>query len=192
MNKRILILHGLNGSDFPHWQAQLASDLIKENYIVSFPAFPSRDNPKLQEWKDFLKKELEHFKPDIVVCHSLANILWFHTCDELDIKLDKLMLVAPVSRNRDIPEAKTFFPYPIAKDLKANEIIMAASTNDPYMSIEEAIELQSKLNIGMKIMENAGHINAASGFGKLDCALDWIKRVDECEINKDVNEELQG
>ena len=29
----------LNGSDFPHWQAQLASDLIKENYIVSFPAF---------------------------------------------------------------------------------------------------------------------------------------------------------
>ena len=105
------------------------------------------------------------------------------------IKLDKLMLVAPVSRNRDIPEAKTFFPYPIAKDLKASEIIMAASTNDPYMSVEEAIELQSKLNIGMKIMENAGHINAASGFGKLDCALDWIKRVDECEINEDVNKE---
>ena len=180
MNKRILILHGLNGSDFPHWQAQLASDLIKENYIVSFPAFPTRDNPKLDEWKSFLKQELNHFKPDIVVCHSLANILWFHTCDELDIKLDKLMLVAPV-RNEVLEEAKTFFPYPIAKDLKANEIIMAASTNDPYMSIEEAIELQSKLNIGMKIMEDAGHINAASGFGKLDCALDWIKREEVCE-----------
>ena len=50
MNKRVLILHGLNGSDFPHWQAQLASDLIKENYIVSFPAFPIRDNPKLDVW----------------------------------------------------------------------------------------------------------------------------------------------
>ena len=130
LSKRVLILHGLGGSDFPHWQAQLASDLIKENYIVSFPTFPSRDNPKLQEWKEFLKKELAHFKPDIVVCHSLANILWFHTCDELDIKLDKLMLVAPVSQNRNIEEAKTFFPYPIAKDLKATEIIMAASTND--------------------------------------------------------------
>ena len=187
MSKRVLILHGLGGSDFPHWQAHLARDLIKENYIVSFPAFPDRENPKLEEWKEFLKKELGHFKPDIVVCHSLANILWFHTCDELDIKLDKLMLVAPV-RNAVLEDAKTFFPYPIAKDLKANEIIMAASTNDQYMSIEEAIELQSKLNIGMKIMENAGHINAASGFGKLDCALDWIKRVDECEINEEVNE----
>ena len=186
MNKRVLILHGLSGSDFPHWQANLAMDLIKENYIVSFPSFPNKNNPKLQEWKDFLKKELEHFKPNIVVCHSLANILWFHVCDELDIKLDKLMLVAPVSRNRTIEEAKTFFPYPIAKDLKAKEIIMAASTNDPYMSIEEAIELQSKLNIGMKIMEDAGHINAASGFGNLDCALDWIKRVDECQINEEL------
>ena len=185
LNKKVLILHGLGGSAFPHWQANLAMDLIKENYTVSFPSFPNKDNPKLQEWKDFLKKELEHFKPDIVVCHSLANVLWFHTCDELNIKLEKLMLVAPVSRNRSIEEAKTFYPYPIAKDLKASEVIMASSTNDPYMSIEEAIELQSKLNIGMKIMENAGHINAASGFEKLDCALDWIKRNNECQINKE-------
>ena len=183
MSKRVLILHGLGGSDFPHWQAHLAADLIKENYIVSFPSLPLRNNPNLKEWQNFLKKELKHFKPDIVVCHSLANVLWFHTCDSLDIKLDKLMLVAPVSRNRTIEEAKTFYPYPIAKDLKAKEVIMAASTNDPYMSIEEAIELQSKLNIGMKIMENAGHINAAAGFGKLDCSLDWIKREEECEEN---------
>ncbi len=176
MNKRVLVLHGLGGSDFPHWQAQLASDLIQENYIVSFPSFPTRDNPQLEVWKETLKKEIEHFKPDIVVCHSLANVLWFHTCDELDIQLDKLMLVAPVSRKRVVEAAKSFYPYPIAKDLKSKEVIIAASTNDPYMDIDEAIELQSMLNVGMKIMENAGHINAESGFGKLDCALDWIKR----------------
>lgn len=183
MSKRVLILHGLSGSNFPHWQAHLASDLIKESYIVSFPELPNKNSPSLNEWKNFLKEEIKYFKPDIVVCHSLANILWFHTCDELDIKLDKLMLVAPV-RNKPLDEAKSFFPYPIAKDLKAKEIIMAASTNDPYMSLEEAIELQSQLNIGMKIMENAGHINPISGFGKLDCALDWIKRVEQCEGNR--------
>lgn len=183
MSKRVLILHGLSGSSFPHWQAQLASDLILNDYIVSFPELPNKNSPSLEEQKDFLKKEIEHFKPNIVVCHSLANILWFHACDELNIKLDKLMLVAPV-RNEVLEDAKSFFPYPIAKDLKANEVIMAASTNDPYMSIEEAIQLQSKLNIGMKIMENAGHINADSGFGKLDCALDWIRREEVCENNK--------
>ena len=151
MSKRVLILHGLGGSDFPHWQAQLACDLIKQNTAVSFPTLPSKDNPNLKQWKEFLKKEIEQFRPTIVVCHSLANLLWFHICDELDIKLDKLMLVAPV-RNQELEDAKTFFPYPLAKDLKAKEIMMAVSTNDPYMEIEEAIELQSKLNIGMKII----------------------------------------
>ncbi|HKM19305.1 MAG TPA: alpha/beta hydrolase [Aliarcobacter sp.] len=178
--KKVLILHGLSGSDFPHWQAHLAMDLIKENFIVSFPELPNKNSPDLKIWKKFVKKEINYFKPDIVVCHSLANILWFHICDELNISLDKLMLVAPV-RNRSLEEAKSFFPYPESKNLRAKEIIMAASTNDPYMSIEEAIALQSKLNIGMKIMENAGHINTDSGFGKLDCALDWIKQEEVCE-----------
>ncbi|HJE03162.1 hypothetical protein AAX26_00241 [Aliarcobacter thereius] len=180
--KRVLILHGLNGSDFPHWQAHLASDLIKDNYVVSFPLLPNKNSPNLNEWKEFIKDEIKHFKPQIVVCHSLANILWFHICEELDISLDKLMLVAPV-RNKELEEAKSFFPYPVPKNLKSKEAIIAASTNDPFMSIEEAINLQSKLNIGMKIMENAGHINTSAGFGKLDCALDWVKREEVCEEN---------
>ncbi|QKF74241.1 serine hydrolase family protein [Aliarcobacter faecis] len=181
-SKRVLILHGLSGSSYPHWQAYLAIDLIKEDFIVSFPELPNKNSPNLDEWKSFVKKELEHFKPNIVVCHSLANILWFHICEDLDINLDKLMLVAPV-RNEELKEAKTFFPYPVSKNLRAKEIIMACSTNDPYMSLDEAIALQSRLNIGMKIMENAGHINPSAGFGKLDCALDWIKREEVCEEN---------
>lgn len=181
--KRVLILHGLGGSDYPHWQAHLAIDLIKQNTPVSFPALPNRDNPKLKEWKEFIKKEIEHFKPTIIVCHSLANIVWFHICEELDIKLDKFMLVAPVRMNCDIKEIKEFFPYPLPKSLKSKEVIMASSTNDPYINVEEAIRLQSKLGIGMKLLEEAGHINAASGYGKLDCALDWINQEQECEEN---------
>ncbi len=181
MTKKVLILHGWGGSDSEHWQAHLAKDLLKEGYEVSFPTLPNKDFPMLQEWKEFIKKELEEFKPNIVVCHSLANITWFHLVDELDIQLDKLMLVAPVRQEcYEIEQVKTFFPYPIPKDLKSIEAIMAASTNDPYLTIEEAINLQKELNIGMKILENAGHINTQSGFGKLDCALDWIKREAEC------------
>ncbi|WP_072679678.1 alpha/beta hydrolase [Arcobacter sp. LA11] len=182
MSKRVLVLHGLGGSDYPHWQAHLTADLIKQNTVVSFPAMPNRDNPTLKEWKEFLKNEIEHFKPTVIVCHSLANLLWFHICDELDIKLDKLMMVAPV-RNEELEEAKTFFPYPLPNDLKSKEVIIAASTNDPYMNVEEAIRLQSKLGVGMKLLEEAGHINADSGYGKLECALDWINREEECEEN---------
>ncbi len=177
--KKVLILHGWGGSDYPHWQAWTASELIKKNYTVSFPQLPNKDMPTLDEWMGFLEKEFNHFKPDIVVCHSLANILWFHFVQKYNSKpIEKLMLVSPVSQ-APIEEVETFYPYPIVEDLKAQEIIMVSSTNDPYMSVDEAIDLQSKLNIGLKILEDAGHINADSGYGELSCAVEWIERAIE-------------
>ena len=177
MSKKVLILHGLGGSDYPHWQAWTASELIKENYIISFPIFPSKDEPKLDIWLDFLDKEIKHFNPDIIVCHSVANILWFHYVNKYEVAIiEKLMLVAPVSQQCDLKEIDTFFPYPICKDLKAKEIIMVGSTNDPYMSSDEIIDLQSQLNIGLKILDDAGHINTNSGYGELSCAVEWIRR----------------
>jgi uncharacterized protein len=176
-NKKVLILHGWGGSDYPHWQAWLASELIKKNFCVSFPEIRNKEFPDFKQWLEFLKKEFDHFQPDFVVCHSLANILWFHFVEKFNIQpIEKLMLVAPVRQDCDIKELNTFFPYPIPKDLKVKEVIMAGSTNDPYMSVEEIIELQSELNIGLKILDNAGHINADSGYGELSCALEWLTK----------------
>jgi len=177
MKKKVLILHGWGGSHEPHWQWWLSKELPKEGYEVSFPSFPNEDLPNFDEWLHFLKEEFDSFQPNIVVCHSLANILWFHFVEKYPIKeLDKLMLVSPVRNDCTIKELQTFFPYPIVKDLKAKEIIMVGSDNDIYLNVDEAIELQSQLNVGLKILENAGHINADSDFGELPCAVDWIKR----------------
>ncbi len=174
-NKRVLILHGWGGSDFPHWQAWLASELIKQNDIVSFPSLPNKDFPDFKQWIDFIEKEIKHFSPDMVVCHSLGSISWFHILEKLDIKpLEKLLLVAPVRKDCDIKELKDFFPYKIPENLKANKALLIVSTNDVYMNLHEANELQHELNIEMRILENAGHINAHSGFGKFKEVLDWI------------------
>jgi len=175
-NKKVLILHGWGGSPYPHWQAWLASELIKQNYEVSFPTLPNVDLPDFQEWLKFVEKEFHHFKPDIIVCHSLGNIVWFHLLQNLNIKpIDKLLLVAPVRQECDIKEIKDFFPYEVPKDLKAKKALLMVSTNDIYMNLHEANELQHELNIEMDILENAGHINSDSGYGELKEVLDWIK-----------------
>ena len=177
MDKKVLFLHGWGGSDYPHWQSWSASELIKLNYTVSFPKLPNKFFPNLDVWLETLKNEFDHFKPDIVVCHSLANILWFHFVNKFNIQeIKKLMLVSPVKQNCNIKEIETFFPYPIVSNLKAKEIIMVGSTNDKYMSVEEIIQLQSELNIGLKILDDAGHINEDSGYGELSCAIDWIMK----------------
>ena len=178
MRKRVLLLHGWGGSDFPHWQSWLAGELAKNYGRVNFFEFSNFDFPELNIWKSELKKELDEFKPDIVICHSLANTLWFHICNDGDIdEVEKLFLVAPPSTECNIEELKSFFPVKIPGDIKAKETLLITSTNDPYMTMDEAKNLQKKLNIPMEILEDAGHINADSNFGEWPWILKKIKGV---------------
>lgn len=174
-NKKVLILHGWGGSSYPHWQAWLATELIKQNHQVSFPSLPNKDNPNFKQWMEFIQKEVEHFEPDVVVCHSLGNIVWFHLLESMNMKtIDKLLLVAPVRKECDIEELKEFFPYKVPEDLKSKKALLIVSTDDIYMNLHEANGLQHELNIDMSVLENAGHINADGGFGPLKEALEWI------------------
>lgn len=172
---RYLILHGWGGSDMPHWQSHLASTLAANYGCVSFFPFTNPDMPKLDIWKKELLAHLEFFKPDVVICHSLANILWFHLCNDKTLESlvapKKLYLVAPPSLDCKITELSSFFPLHVPKKLYAEDVLLITSTNDPYLSIEDAHTLQKDLGVEMKLLENAGHINAESGFGKWQ----WIE-----------------
>ncbi len=166
MNKKVLILHGWGGSDYPHWQSWLAGEIAKNYGKVSFLKFSNIDFPDKDKWKDELIKELDEFKPDIVICHSVANILWFHICNDVKIStIERLYLVVPPSLECDIPELSSFYPCNIPTDLLAKEVLLITSTNDPYMTQIEAEQLQKSLDVKMKVLKDAGHINADSGFG---------------------------
>ena len=166
MNKKVLILHGWGGSDYPHWQSWLAGEIAKNYGRVSFLKFSNIDFPDKDEWKDELVKELEDFSPDIVICHSVANILWFHICNDVKpAQIEKLYLVVPPSLKCDIPELASFYPCKLPTDLYAKDSLLITSTNDPYMTQEEADSIQKALDIPMKVLDSAGHINADSGFG---------------------------
>jgi predicted alpha/beta hydrolase family esterase len=171
MSPKVLLLHGWGGSNSPHWQSWLAGEIAKEYGCVSFLEFSDYDFPKLDVWKKELKIHLKEFKPDIIVCHSLANILWFHLCNEGNIsEVKKLFLVAPPSLDCKIEELRSFFPIVAPKNLYAKETLLITSTNDPYLSENEAKELQKSLGVPMEVIQNGGHINADSGYG----AWPWI------------------
>lgn len=175
--KKVLILHGWGGSDFPHWQSWLASELAKEYGTVSFFKFSNPNTPELGMWKSELTEHLKDFKPDIVLCHSLANILWFHLCNDEKIQeIQKLYLVAPPSLECKIEELQSFFPLQPPMRLYAKETLLITSTNDPYMTLDEAKDLQKKLNVQMKVLANAGHINSESGYGEWDWILEELKK----------------
>ncbi|MEA2028156.1 MAG: alpha/beta hydrolase, partial [Campylobacterota bacterium] len=171
-NDRVLILHGWGASDYPHWQAQLASHIAQNYGSVCFPKLKNFDAPTKEEWISEAKIILEEFKPNIVVTHSVASTLWFWLAQEDISTIEKLYLVAPPSQTCNIPELSTFFPCPTPSSLKAKEAMMIVSDNDPYITMNEAQSLADSLNIEMVTLENAGHINSDSGYGKWE----WMEQ----------------
>jgi predicted alpha/beta hydrolase family esterase len=163
---KTLILHGWGGSDYPHWQARLASSLACNYGTVSFPLLENPHFPSKNRWVKQAKEIIKDFKPTVVVAHSLGCILWFWLADEIDIELNKLILVAPPGRNTNIDTIKSFFPYPLPKSLKSTDSLIIASDNDKYIDVSEAASLSEICNTKLQIIPNAGHINSDSGYGK--------------------------
>ena len=168
---KILILHGWGGSDAPHWQAELAGTVAKHYGTVSFPLLDNCHFPSKNRWLKQLKTILEAYKPNTIVCHSLANTLWLWLCSDeafMDTlgEVQRLFMVSPPSLQTDIETIKTFFPCPLPKTLYAKETHLIVSDNDPYIDLSEAQGLASHCNIPLSILANAGHINADSGYGK--------------------------
>jgi len=163
---KVLILHGWGGSDDPHWQAQLASAIAKNYGTVSFPLLDNCHFPSKNRWVKQVRGILKEFKPDTVVCHSLANTLWFWLCQEEMETIQRLFMVSPPSLNTEEKIIKTFFPCPMPKRLYAKEVQMIVSDNDPYTTVDEAENMAKEYDIPFTVIHNAGHINAQSGYGK--------------------------
>lgn len=175
MNKRVLILHGWGGSDYPHWQSHLASEVAKSYGTISFPLLDNCHFPSKNRWARQVEGILKEFRPDIVVCHSLANTLWLWLCEDGDIDtVDRLIMVSPPSLTTDVDTIKSFFPAPMPAHLYANKATMVVSDNDPYIDIDEAMIIAQYYDIPLEIIKDAGHINADSGYGRFKLIEDMV------------------
>jgi len=175
--RKTLILHGWGGSDTPHWQAELAAEIAKNYGTVSFPLLDNCHFPSKNRWIKQVKAILEDFKPDTVVCHSLANTLWFWLCQEEGMEeIERLFMVSPPSLQTQEKTIHTFFPCTLPKNLYAKEIHMIVSDTDPWVKMDEAKSIASQISADFTIIPDAGHINDESGYGKWDLIENLVMR----------------
>jgi len=174
MSDKTLILHGWGGSDAPHWQAELAAEIAKNYGTVSFPLLDNCHYPSKNRWVKQVKLFIKEFKPNTVVCHSLANTLWFWLCKEDGMPtIQRLFMVSPPSLASEDKTIKTFFPCPLPQHLYAKEVHMIVSDDDPWVQVDEAKKLATHFNAMFTVLEGAGHINTDSGYGKWE----WIEKL---------------
>ena len=176
---KLLVLHGWGGSDAPHWQAELAAEVARNYGTVSFPLLDNCHFPSKNRWVRQVKAILEDFRPDTVVCHSLANTLWFWLCQEEIESVERLFMVSPPSLITTEKTIKSFFPCKIPENIHAKERHLIVSDNDPWINLDEAESIAAQTDATFTTIPNAGHINAESGYGKWELIEELVMRNEE-------------
>jgi predicted alpha/beta hydrolase family esterase len=174
-----LILHGYQGSGPGHWQSWLAGRLRATDAQVSFPDLPDPDQPQLRTWLEELERELDVLaSPPVVLCHSLACLLWLHHAALGAAPASRVLLVAPPSPQIELDALASFLPPPLdaaALAASASEgVRLVCSDNDPYCP-EGATEAYADLALTADVVSGGGHLNPEAGFGPWPAVEAWAR-----------------
>ena len=175
--KKAILIHGwLNREEFynpkypsasnSHWFPWLSKQLMIRDIHTVAIEMPNSFYPEYEVWK----KELERFDLDedtILVGHSCGGGFIVRYLSENDIKVNKVVLVAPWmgvmnsdDEKKDIPFDWTFFDFEIDKNLikKTAGVTLIESTND-VSTVQESTKILKESIDGMKVLTFAdkGH-----------------------------------
>ncbi len=172
---RVLILHGYEGNSAEHWQSWLARKLRRAGQDVAYPDLPDPLHPDLDAWLAVLEAE-RRGPSDIVVCHSLACLLWLHHRARGGAPAQRVLLVAPpcASAVEEVPALAGFFPAPLDPRL-AKHARLVCGDDDPYCPEGARAVYAAPLGISADVIAGGGHINADSGYGPFPGALAWVQ-----------------
>lgn len=156
-----LVLPGLGNSGVDHWQSywclafRNASRVLQDDW----------DAPVLSDWLTRLDAAVTGgTRPAVLICHSLSCSLAAHwAARSAPGRVVAALLVAPsdVEDPSHTPDSvRGFAPIPLVRF--AMPTLVAASTNDPYVTLERAQQLAQAWGSDFCNVGELGHINSAS------------------------------
>jgi len=177
VTRSFLILHGWTNRRPPgHWQFELAKELAALGEDVHYPQLPNTDTPDKSEWLATLKEvwnEIPATNEKIVIAHSLGTSLWLHAVNELDLRANRVLLVAPAGPSFLATEQPlaSFNPLPDGIDGSAWRLV--CSDADP-VCIEGAGEyFGAKYGCDVDLIPGARHFALSDDYGQWPSVLDW-------------------
>lgn len=168
---------GLHNSDAGHWQT-----ILEDKYPNEFIRINQENwsEPDCQTWINKIEKELSdrNHSELILIGHSIgciAIVKWF---EKFQHRIQGAIFVAPSDAEKETyPKYITGFS-PIPSDKLPFPTILVASTDDHVTELNRSKEFSKNWGSRLIILENAGHIETKSGFGKWELIDDLIKEIE--------------
>jgi len=180
MDKKVIIIHGWEGSPDSNWFPWLKEKLSSQGDEVFVPAMPNSDFPVMSEWIEKIKEVVgEPTEKVCLVGHSLGAIAILRYLESLslDQKIGTVVLVAGFSESIGIKEIENFFGLPVDYERVAKSaarFVAVHSDNDPYVPMIQGEILRDKLGAELIVLENARHLNGKDGFTELPIVLEKL------------------
>ncbi|NBM16461.1 alpha/beta hydrolase [Streptomyces sp. GC420] len=188
--RSFLILHGWqNHRPEGHWEHWLARELTRLGHRVHYPQLPDPDDPDLDTWLAELERHLAALREGgtrptndsgerVVVCHSLAVLLWLHAIARStpDIDVDRVLLVSPPSGpvTAQYPEIAGFaLSEPARSGPAGTRIRLVAGDNDPYCPEGAAVVYGGPLGLDTDVVPGGAHLDLEAGYGPWPSVLAW-------------------
>lgn len=147
--------------------------LEANGYEVFVPQFPTPPvvPAVLSEWFDVLKNyESEINEDTIILGHSLGGKFLLRLLEKLDRPINIAAFIGtpigipPIANNeRDNAFTDNDFNWGVIRT-KAKHFIVFQSDNDPYVGLENGVQLTKNLGVELSFVPNAGHFNRKAGY----------------------------
>ncbi len=166
--KKVVILHGTDGSPNENWFPWLRKELVARGYDVWVPHLPENHTPNRKLYNDFLFNSGWDFTDNVIVGHSsgavsILNLLEDDRCPPITTGV----LVGSWSHMDDTDlDKKQFaqlFPSPgFNFDLikrKAAKLLFIHGDNDPYCPLDQAEWLVKQTDSEIVVIPGGQHFS---------------------------------
>ena len=158
-----LTVPGIGNSEHEHWQS------IWERRYPGVTRVMQRDwdQPVCSEWAAAVEEAVAtSAQPLVIVAHSLGCLAVAHWAFSSAREVAGLVLVAvPDPEGPNFPAAAKGFA-PVPPDIRGRRALLISSSNDHYGNAHWSRRLAGAYRAELIELNNAGHINVASGFGE--------------------------
>lgn len=203
MKKRVFIIHGYGAKPSDNWFPWLKEELEKKGFEVFVPQMPDADNPTIGKWLPYLQEIVDKCDENTYfIGHSLGTITILKYLESLpsNQKAGGIVLVGGFSEAIGFEKLSSFTKKPLDYErvksslslrtqarginssgdgkLLKERIAAIHSTDDKAVPYKFAEIIRDKLGAKLITLRGAGHINAKSGYFKLQEALDAIREIE--------------
>ena len=187
MKKRMIIVHGWDGTPEEGWFPWLKKELETRGFEVVVPQLPDTDTPRIQNWVPALAATVGHadestyFVGHSMGCQAIARYLeglpkgqkiggavfvagFFKRLTGLDDSDEKEIGQHWVGTPLDLANVQSHLPKSVA----------LFSDNDPWVPLDNQDDFRDKLGSEIIVEQGKSHFNEGAGFKELPVVLDKL------------------